>query len=95
MTPLVRIAARNVLRNRRRSLISFSAVFLALAVMVIIHGLGNGLSDSFRESIVLGQTGALQIHRNGFLKSMNGASLELDVPADEAFMAQHPILKKQ
>ena len=88
MTPIVRIAARNVARNRRRSLITFSAVFLALAVMVSIRGLVNGMSDSFIESTILGQTGALQIHRRGYLASMNGASLELDVPADAAFLAR-------
>jgi len=86
MPPLVRIAARNVLRNRRRSLITFSAVFLALTVMVSIRGLVNGLSDSIRQATILGQTGSLQVHRRGFLKSMNGASRELDVPTDAVFM---------
>jgi putative ABC transport system permease protein len=85
---LLRIAFRNVLRNRRRSLITFSAVFLTLAVMVSVRGLVNGMSDSIRQSIILGQTGALQVHRRGYLESMNGASLELDMPADEAFMAK-------
>jgi len=88
MPPLVQIAARNVLRNRRRSLITFSAVFLALTVMVSIRGLVNGMSDSIREASILGQTGSLQIHKRGFLKSMNGASLELDVPTDASFMAK-------
>ena len=86
MQPLLRIAARNVLRNRCRSLITFSAVFLALTVMVSIRGLVNGLSDSIREASILGQTGSLQVHRRGFLKSMNGASLELDIPTDSVFM---------
>lgn len=72
MPPLVRIAFRNVLRNHRRSLITFSAVFLALTVMVCIRGLVNGMSDSIREANILGQTGSLQIHKRGFQKSMNG-----------------------
>jgi ABC-type lipoprotein release transport system permease subunit len=63
MPPPVRIAARNVLRNRRRSLITFAPVFLALTVMVGIRGLVNGLSDSIREATILGQTGSLQVHR--------------------------------
>lgn len=76
---LLRIACRSVLRHRRRSLITFSAVFLALSVMVSIRGLLNGLQASLREEVVLGQTGALQVHRAGFLKSVS-ASLELDLP---------------
>ena len=83
MSPLLAIAFRNVRRNRRRSLITFSAVFLALAVMVSLRGFINGMVDSVRDSTVNGQTGALQVHRRGFLKSVNGVSLDLDVPADE------------
>ena len=70
LPPLLRIAFRNVLRNRRRSLITFSAVFLALGIMV-----------------VLGQTGALQVHRTGFLKSVS-ASLDMSIPSDDAFLAK-------
>jgi putative ABC transport system permease protein len=86
MPPLLRIALKNVLRHRRRSLITFSAIFLALVVMVSIRGLVNGLLDSVRDSIINGQTGALQVHRRGFSTSANSGSLELDVPADQAFL---------
>ena len=86
MNSIFRIALRNVLRNRRRSLITLSAVFLALGIMVGIRGVLNGLQATIRESVVLGQTGALQIHRKGFLKSINGVPLELNMPSDAAFM---------
>lgn len=85
---LLRIAIRNVTRNRRRSVITFSAVFLALGVMVGIRGFLNGMQATLRESIVLGQTGALQIHRKGFLKAVATSSLDLTVPTDEAFLAK-------
>lgn len=85
LPPLFRIAFRNVLRNRRRSLITFSAVFLALGIMVSIRGFLNGLQATIRESVVLGQTGALQVHRKGFLKSVN-ATLDQVIPSDEAFL---------
>lgn len=88
MNSLLRIAFRNVLRNRRRSIITFSAVFLALGVMVGLRGFLNGMQATIRESVILGQTGALQVHRKGFLKSVNTSSLELDLPADDAFMAR-------
>lgn len=87
LPPLFRIAFRNVLRNRRRSLITFSAVFLALGIMVSIRGFLNGLQATLRESVILGQTGALQVHRAGFLKSVS-ATLELSVPSDAAFLAK-------
>ncbi len=88
LPPILRIAFRNVLRNRRRSIITFSAVFLALGIMVGLRGFLNGMQATLRESIILGQTGALQVHRKGFLKSVNTSSLELDLPTDDAFMAK-------
>lgn len=84
-SPLVRIAMRNIWRNRRRSLITFSTLFLALGILVSIRGFLTGLQATLREEVVFGQTGALQVHRVGFLKSVT-ASLEFDLPADEAFL---------
>src|SRR5262245_19121767 len=88
MGSLIRIAVRNVLRNGRGSLLPLSAVFLALAVMVGDRGFLNGVQSTIRESIIFSQTGALQVHRKGFLQAMNGAPLELDLPSDDAFLAR-------
>lgn len=88
LPPLIRISSRNVLRNRRRSGITFLAIFLAVGVMISIKGFFNGMQASILEATVLGQTGSLQVHRKGFLKSANAASLNLDIPADETFLAR-------
>jgi len=88
LPPLLRISSRNVLRNRRRSGITFVALFLSVAVMISIRGFFNGMQASMRDATVLGQTGALQVHRKGFLKSANASSLHLDLPTSEAFMAR-------
>src|SRR5437868_13354594 len=88
LPPILRIAFRNVARNRRRSIITFSAVFLALGVMVGIRGFLNGMHATLREAVILGQTGALQVHRKGFLKSVNTSSLDLNLPSDDAFLAK-------
>lgn len=56
--------------------------------MISIRGFFNGMQASIREATVLGQTGPLQVHRKGFLKSANMSSLSLNLPADEAFMAR-------
>jgi len=79
-------------RNRRRSLITFFAVFLALGVMVGVRGFLNGLQNSIKEAIIQGQTGALQIHKAGFLKSVS-ASLDMDLPADAAFLSKITAVK--
>src|SRR5579871_952414 len=87
MLPLIRIALRNVLRNRRRSLITLFAVFLSLAVMVFIRGFLNGMQATIREGVIYGQVGALQVHKKGYLAAMQGG-LDLDLPADEAFLGK-------
>ncbi len=86
MPALIRIALRNVLRNRRRSLITFSAVLIAILATFSLRGLANGMVTAMQDAVVHGQTGALQVHRVGYLKSTGGSSLDLDVPADAAFL---------
>jgi putative ABC transport system permease protein len=87
MGSLFRIAARNAVRHRRRSLVTFSAVFLSLVVVVALRGFLNGLHAAIWQSVVFGQTSALQIHRKGYLAA-GDASVDLDLPADAAFLAK-------
>ena len=65
-------------------------MFLALGVMVGIRGFLNGMQATIRESIIYGQTGALQVHRKGFLKSVNGSPLELDCRRRRRFLLDDP-----
>ena len=85
---LLRIALRSVVRHRRRSSITFLAALLAVAVMLSIRGFFNGMQASIIETTVRGQTGALQIHRKGLLRSANASSLRLDIPTDDTFLSQ-------
>jgi putative ABC transport system permease protein len=88
ITRFFQIALRNILRHRRRSAFSFSALFLALAVLVSVRGFLNGLQQSIRESAILGLTGAIQIHRSGYLQAVLTAPLDLHLPADDAFLGR-------
>ncbi|MBI5609108.1 MAG: ABC transporter permease [Deltaproteobacteria bacterium] len=84
MWNLLRIAVRNVLRNRRRTLITLAALLVGVGVMVSIRGVLNGFQASLVESVIAGQTGALQIHKKGYLQNVLAAPLTLDLPADAA-----------
>jgi len=88
MNALPRIAFRNVLRNRRRSVITFGAILLSVAVLITLRGLANGMIASVGDTMVQGQSGALQVHRQGYRNDINGTSLELNVPADPEFLAK-------
>ncbi len=85
MFSLLQIAVRNVLRNKRRTAITLAALLIGVSVMVSIRGLLNGLQRSLVQNVVQGQTGALQIHRAGFLKNVLSSPLGLDMPQDAAF----------
>jgi len=88
MWSLLPIAMRNVARNKRRTAITLAALLIGVSVMVSMRGLINGLQRSMIENVALGQTGALQIHRKGYMKNVLGSPLNLDLPADDAFMAR-------
>jgi putative ABC transport system permease protein len=88
MQALIRIALRNVLRNRRRSLITFAAILISIVAAVSLRGLVNGMVAAMQSAVVLGQTGALQVHRAGYLKATGGSSLDLDLPADATFLGR-------
>lgn len=85
---ILRIAARNIVRNRRRSLISLLAMFLALSIMVLMRGFNNSINRYLRDTIVDVHVGALQIHRKGFQGSIVATPLDLDLPADDVFLAR-------
>lgn len=85
---LLRIAARNLLRHRRRTLLTMLVMLLSMTLMVAMRGFVNSMDLLLRDTFVQGQLGALQIHRRGFLRSIVAAPLDLDVPADPPFLGR-------
>jgi putative ABC transport system permease protein len=83
MWTLFRIAARNVLRNRRRTLITLAALLVGVGVMVSIRGLLSGFQRGLVLGVVQGQTGAIQVHKKGYLANVLSNPINLDFPADE------------
>ncbi|MBI5494175.1 MAG: ABC transporter permease [Deltaproteobacteria bacterium] len=86
MVDLFLLAVRNVVRNTRRSAITFIAVLLAVAIMLAIRGFLTGLQDSMRDMVVEGQLGAIQVYREGYRKQVFGSPLNLAMPADETVL---------
>lgn len=85
MFSLLQIAIRNVLRNKRRTLITLAALLIGVSVMVSIRGVLNGLQRSLVQNVVAGQTGAIQVHKTGYLKNVLSSPLSMDMPQDAAF----------
>lgn len=61
-----RVALRNVLRNRRRSLFTIAAIAFGLFCLIVFQALKVGLHREMTDGTVLLDTGSLQIHAAGF-----------------------------
>lgn len=86
MSPLVSMALRNVLRNRRRTLITLAALTVGVTAVGTIRGILNGLQDTIVKSSIEAQLGALQVHRAGYLANVLSTPLTLDFPFDDALV---------
>lgn len=83
MWTLLRIAIRNVARNRRRTLITLAALLVGVGVLVSIRGLMNGLQHSFVDAVTKAQSGAIQVHRKGYMKNVLSAPITMDFAENE------------
>lgn len=75
MGTLLQIALRNLFRQRRRTLLVLLAVGLGVSAVVGVRGFLNGLQSSLILGFAEGTIGAIQIHRAGFLQSVDAAPL--------------------
>lgn len=76
---LVTLAWRNLTRNRRRTAISLAALLVGVGAMVAMRGFVNGQQRMMLQNLVDGQTGAVQVHRKGYLANVQGSPLQLDL----------------
>lgn len=62
----VRIAWHNLLRNSRRTISTAAAVLIGIAVIVFINGFNDGISTSWADSIINGQSGHFRLQHKAF-----------------------------
>lgn len=67
------LAARNLWRNKRRTLIALAALVIGSFMVVVLEGLRNGITDLMTEGMVKAQVGAFQVHKTGYVEK-SGAS---------------------
>jgi putative ABC transport system permease protein len=66
MGTIVKLAWRNIWRNRRRTLITASSIFLAIFFALIMRSMQIGTYARIIESIVHSYTGYIQVHKKGY-----------------------------
>jgi len=64
----LKIAWRNLLRNKRRSAITLAGIAFALALLVFFQALVDGSNQSMLSNTIESGIGHIQIHRKGYLK---------------------------
>lgn len=85
MKTLIRIAWRNLWRNKRRTFITITSVFLALFLALLMRSMQFGSYDMMKRDAVRNSTGYIQIHAPGYWD---------DKTIDNTFEASDDLYKK-
>lgn len=72
----LKLAARNVFRNRRRTLITLAAMGFGAAAIIVFGGFVNAIFWGVRESTIRSQVGHIQLYRKGFSEKGNLAPFD-------------------
>ena len=81
---LLKLAFRNISRNKRRSWITIMSVGVGLGALIFLWSFGDGTNYQMRENVIRLSTGHVQIHAKGFEKSL---APELLLPEKDALLA--------
>lgn len=71
MNQYLKLAWRNLWRNRRRTLITLASVLMAVVLAIAIRSIQKGAYDSMIANAVRFSTGYIQVHARGFWKEQN------------------------
>ncbi|OGR44456.1 MAG: ABC transporter substrate-binding protein [Elusimicrobia bacterium GWA2_61_42] len=82
MTNIIKIAWRNLLRYTRRTLLTSSLIALGVALVIVFGGVGNSFRSEVTGILTNSNLGDLQIHKKGYLGSMDNLPLDLAIPGE-------------
>lgn len=63
---IIKLAWKNLWRNRNRTLITVSAIFFAVILSTIAESLKQGVFDNLVKNVVSFYTGYIQVHKKGY-----------------------------
>lgn len=92
MNQFIKLAWRNLWRNRRRTLITLASVLMAVVLAIAIRSIQKGAYGSMIANAVRFSTGYIQVHDKGFWKEQNiNNSFELDDSVSSAVKNQKQV----
>ncbi len=68
---IVKLAWRNLLRNKRRTLLTVMLVGFSLVSLILTDGMVKGMQEKLVGSITQTLTGEAQIHKKGFREELD------------------------
>lgn len=71
LTTHLRLALRNLVRNRRRTLITLLTMIFGISVLTLLSALNDGWLNQMKTNFILSYTGHVQIHAKGFEASQS------------------------
>ena len=66
---LLKISWRNILRNKRRTLLTLCILALGSSGLIVIGGFFDNIIDGFRDQYIHSQSGHLQVNAKGYFRS--------------------------
>ena len=63
---LIKLAWRNIWRNKKRSFITITAIVVAVFLAILMRSMQLGMYDNMIQNVVGSYSGHVQIHFNGF-----------------------------
>ena len=94
MGNLFKIAARNLLRYKRRTLLTASLITVGVVFVLVFISLSGSFKSMMIGQITDSMMGHLQVHRKGYVASIENLPLNLNLKS-EALTRLEDILKKQ
>ena len=79
MSNIAKIALRNVLRYRRRSLMTTALIVIGMLLVIVFSGVLNSFKDMMVGTLTDSMLGHLQIHGKGYVNSIDNLPLHLNM----------------
>lgn len=85
---MIRMAWRNIGRNRRRTILSATAIAIATATIVILFSLLAGMKTDLSTNLIDFYTGEIRVRNSEYAKYDYLMPLHLSLPADTALLGE-------
>ncbi|HMM37524.1 MAG TPA: ABC transporter permease [Desulfovibrio sp.] len=92
MTNILKIAARNLRRYRRRTMLTALLIVLGVTLVILFSGLSGSFKSMMIGIITDSNLGHMQVHRKGYVASIDTLPLNLNMKAKD-YAALQDILK--